>query len=145
MDAGTHDWVNSMVYKVTVEDNAEEYSAEDRMMWVQFIRTLFSDSAGLIRGHFDGEQLARETLKVFNRSPALLASRSANRTPQGLMEGQMQPGIQGNQQNGPGSPGGNVVDMVQGQHSERQAGSRGIDMGNLLRGQMNLGGGTGEY
>lgn len=145
MDAGTHDWVNSMVYRVSVEDNAEEYSAEDRMMWVQFIRTLFSDSAGLIRGHFDGEQLARETLKVFNRSPALLASRSANRQPQGLMEGQMQPGIQGNPQIGPGSPDSNVVDMVQGQHSERQAGSRGIDMGNLLRGQMALGGGTGEY
>lgn len=148
MDAGTHDWVNSMVYTVTVEDNAEEYSNEERMMWTQFIRTLFSDSQGIILPHFDGEQLAKETLKVFNKSPVLLANRSGNREPAGrnpMMEAQLQAQLSQGSQAPPGAVGGNMVDMVQGQHPERALGSRGVDLGNALRGMQSVGTGMGEY
>lgn len=142
-NAGTHDYVNSMIYKVTVEDNAEQFTSEDRLLWVQFLRVLFGDTQGQMIPFLDREGLTRETLKVFSRSPALLASRAAGRAPQGVNP-QLEAMISGGQGGPPGAPGGQVIDLMQGQHPERQQGSRGVDLGNAMRGLLGTGSGTGE-
>tara|TARA_R110002110_G_scaffold40266_3_gene128927 strand:- start:5053 stop:7020 length:1968 start_codon:yes stop_codon:yes gene_type:complete len=148
MNQGTHDFVNSMIYVVTVEDNAEQFTTEDRMMWVQFLRTLFADTGGFLAPFFDGEGLARETIKVFSRSPVLLSSRSPNREPQGRNPGQdqqVEAMLSGMGQESSGPPGSQMIDMIQGQHPERDVGSRGVNVGNAVRGQLAVGTGTGEY
>lgn len=145
---GTHDFTTSFVYNVKVSDNGKQVTQEERMVWVQFIRTLFSDTQGLLVPYFDQEGIAKATTRIFGQGTSLLASRAAGRPGQGFNPaeiGQLQPGQSGNLLQalaGGGAP--MLNEGAEGQHPERQLGSRGVDLGNALRGGMKTGSGSGE-
>jgi len=148
MQRGNHDFTTSYIYDVSVEDNESAFTAEDRMMWVQFVRTLFSDSQGLMVPYFDREGLAKHTRRVFDAPMSLLASRSAGREGQGInpmAEAGLEAGIPGSLNPALDEGRANMLsDISEGQHPERSLGSRGFDVGNAIRGGMKTGSGTGE-
>jgi len=145
---GTHDFTTSFVYRVIVNDRGTEATQEERMVWVQFLRTLFQDTSGYLAPYYDREGLAKATLKFFRQGTNLLASRAAGREGQGVspeaVQG-LQPGGSADLSNalaGGGNP--MLNEMVQGQHPERDVGSRGMDLGNAMRGALATGSGAGE-
>lgn len=148
MDRGSHDFTTSYTFIVKVQDAESGYSSEDRLTWVQFLRTLFQDTDKLLVPYFDREGLATHTRRIFDTPVTLLASRAAGREGSGM---QQQPEI-GAQPTIPGNLGmgldpsmqAAINDGANGQHPERDPGSRGIDMGNMLTGALNIGSGTGE-
>ena len=147
-DRGKHDFVTSFTYDVEVIDRGAEFSHEERMVWVQFLRTLQSDTNGLLVPYLDREGITKATLRYFGQGPHLLASRAAGREGQGFNPAevsQLQPGQSaGLMQGFAGGLPPELQEVAQGQHPERELGSRGVDLGNALRGAMNVGTGSGE-
>jgi len=148
MSRGAHDFITSYSYEIRVNDRGKAYTEEEQLVWIQLLRTIMQGGEWMIQ-HYDGEQFARQTLKRFKAPVKLLASRAAGRPGQGMNPNAI-PGLEGGELTNPQSglaPGADAVlsDLVQGQHPERAQGSRGLDLGNGLRGALKTGTGTGEF
>ena len=140
MDVGTHDFTSSYLYEVEVRDNEEQVSNEERLVWIQFIRTLFSDSGGQLVPFFDLEALAKTLVRRFSASPGLLAAKKP------FDPTQVEPPLSEGDPNISGQPGipGNMGNAAEGQHPERQMGDRGVSLQNALTGMLKTGTGMGE-
>jgi hypothetical protein len=146
MQRGSHDFTTSYIYNVKVEDAETGYTAEDRLLWTQFIRILFSDTSGFLVPFFDREGLAKHTRRVFDAPMSMLASRAAGREGSGFDPSQMMqedPGVSGSLGGPIDGQAGNML-QDQGQHPERAPGSRGLGVSNALTGAFKTGTGTGE-
>ena len=138
MERGTHDFTASFIYKVEVNDT-KDTTAEEQMMWNQFLRTLFTDTGGLVVPYIDAEELAKRTVRKFGQDPTLLASRAGGREAQGRNP-QLEAQLLQNQQLSGGAPeGGSLRDLAEGQHPERIIGSRGTNMANAMSGMGRVG------
>lgn len=151
MDRGTHDFTTSYLYDVQVLDNKQLVSNEERLVWVQFLRLVLTDTSGALAPYLDLEALARATVRKFGEGPQLLSSRGANRPAQGPgvpLPPEMLAGVEGGELGNllpfGGAPGAaELQEAVQGQHPER--GTRGVgSMSNQMTGLGKMGSGMGE-
>ena len=144
MDRGTHDFTTSFVYDIQVTD-AGDTDTEKQLLFNQFLRTMMTDTGGVLVPYLDMEYVAKHVVRTFGVGPMALASRGGNRPGQGLLSSadpQVQAGLLGNNQMlGGGTPEGmSMLDMANGQHPERAVGSRGMSMSNALEGARRVGG-----
>jgi len=142
MNRGTHDFTESFIYNVEVVDTGDT-DAESQLSWNQFLRTLMTDSGGVLIPYIDLEKLARETVRIYGKGSSLLASRGAGRPGEGQLgsaDPQVQAGLSGIPQLSSGQDGPlGLSDMADGQHPERQLGSRGLSMSNAMSGLKRTG------
>lgn len=127
VSSGTHDWTTSLLYGFELQDT-KQHDSEKQLVWNQFLRTV---TTGPLLPYLDLEELTKTTLKRFGEAPTLLASRGANRPPQGIagqtpiLDNQGQPVL------GAGN------DLMMGQHPERA--SEGLSLANSLSGSKVIG------
>jgi hypothetical protein len=142
MERGTQDFTSSFIYDIGIEDS-EDANSEKMLMWNQFLRTLMTDSGGVLIPYMDPEELAKHTVRVFGLDTNLLASQAAGRPGTGPIpsaDPQVQAMLSGGGGVSPGTPEGMTVsDLTNGQHPERMTGSRGVDLTNAMVGMSRVG------
>lgn len=157
-DIGQQDFTTSYKYAVSVVDNKNQVTNEERVVWLQLLKSLFADTGGVLLPYLDREAVTKETLRTFGKGPDLLASQGAGRpgvgpglaetdpTLAGAPEGQVQPGQLSAPQLGSGGPlSAAVQDGMLGQHRERGLGDQGVGRpSNAVNGALRIGSGGGE-
>lgn len=144
MDRGTHDFTSSYIYDVRVQDSKLIVSNEERVVWLQLLKTLLVDTGSLFIPYLDIEHMVQSTVRRFGEGPEMLASRAAGRPGEGagmFDPSQVDPAQLGNSQvfgGAPARPG--VTDIAYGQHRERDLGSQGVpNLSNALVGLRRIG------
>jgi hypothetical protein len=139
-DKGRQDFTNSLIYDVEVDLDNKELTAEERMVIIQFIRTVYTTEQ--LSQFADHGYLFRELAQRFGFGDRVHRGATGQK-PDPLAS--MPMGAPSSQSAGQ-AQGGQVIDMVQGQHPERAAGSQGVTggTGNLVRGGFQTGTGMGE-
>lgn len=141
MDRGVHDFVTSFIFDIRITDMGETDS-EKQMLLNQFLRTMMSDTGGVLLPYLNLEDVAKRAVKVFEMGSSALASRGANRPGTGRLgsaDPQVQAGLSGNAQLSGGAPGSLEGILTGGQHPERLMGSRGVNTANSLEGMRRVG------
>lgn len=137
-ERGTQDVTTSLLYKVYIRDTGRDPTVDEQLSFNQAIRTLSQGFGQVIAGLLDPEFFAREFLAVYGKGPEGLRRAPAMPGGQG-MPGLSPPGIEGSGQVSP-----TMVEMLQGQHTEREPGDRGVSQANMKSGLRMTGMGSGE-
>jgi AraC-like DNA-binding protein len=141
MDAGTHDFTSSYIYEVQLRDADQSATTEDRLILVQALRLLYSDTGGALLQFFNQPEIARQFVRKFGLTPTMLMARAGAAAIPAV-----NPALSAALQDisGLAPQGQGMMDAGAGQHPERQMGDRGVNLGNALSGALRTGTGTGE-
>ena len=66
-DQGTHDFTTSLIYQINVRDMGPDPSAEDKMLYTQFIRTVSMNPE--LTQQYDWNKVAAEVARIFGWAP----------------------------------------------------------------------------
>lgn len=137
LDLSIYQLATSYKFKVFLQDSASAENSEEKLLFTQFLRLLSSSEIGsAMMQHMEIRILLEQCLRMFGQPRYLLRAPQAPGAP-GMP---VPPGD-------PAAAGQALASLVSsspaslvGQHPEREAGSRGgVDLGNMMRGQANVG------
>ena len=93
-DHGQHDFTTSLIYNIDVKDMGPDPGAEDKMMLIQFIRTVSMNPE--LSANYDWNNVASEVARVFGWPPDSVKPQEQAAMPDlGGMDPSGQPGLQG--------------------------------------------------
>ena len=84
-DPGSHDFTTSLIYQIDVNDMGPDPSAEDKMLYTQFIRTVSMNPE--LSQQYDWNKVAQEVARIFGWAPDTVIQQE-QMTP-GMPEGMM--------------------------------------------------------
>ena len=92
-DPGSHDFTTSLIYQIDVKDMGPDPTAEDKMLYTQFIRTVSMNPE--LSQQYDWNKVANEVARIFGWAPDTV--RQMEQAMPGMPEGMMPmgPGMQG--------------------------------------------------
>ena len=92
-DPGSHDFTTSLIYQIDVKDMGPDPTAEDKMLYTQFIRTVSMNPE--LSQQYDWNKVANEVARIFGWAPDTVKQmeQAMPGMPEGMMP--MGPGMQG--------------------------------------------------
>lgn len=133
LDIGTLNFTSSYLYDIRLQDSGPQSSNEELILWNQLLKLFNTPVGQQMVMKLDMEKLVRDTLSAYGRPMSLMLQ---GEQPSGI------PQVEGGELPPTGQAASmGLGSMVDGQHPEREIGSRGLNDsgGNALRGALKTG------